>query len=101
MIRPSIGILVKRFPKLSETFIPSEILALEALGWKVTIYTLERPSDAIVHSDVSRVRAAIRMIDLVNPVKHLADQLRIDGITHLHAHFAGCPSSDHLGQLAG
>lgn len=89
MIRLPIGILVKRFPKLSETFILSEILALEALGWPITIYTLEPPSDAIIHPDVAKVRAGVRMVDIADAVKHLADMMRIDDIAHLHAHFAG------------
>jgi glycosyltransferase involved in cell wall biosynthesis len=93
MMRPPIGIVVKRFPKLSETFILSEILALESLGWPVTIFTLEPPSDDISHGDVSRVRACVLPIDPGRADVHLADRIRFGGIAHLHAHFAGAPTA--------
>ncbi|MEK7265343.1 MAG: glycosyltransferase, partial [Pseudomonadota bacterium] len=50
-------VLVKRFPKLSETFILNEILALETAGISLSIRYLQPPSDEIVHPDVSLVRA--------------------------------------------
>jgi glycosyltransferase involved in cell wall biosynthesis len=90
--RPPIAILVKRFPKLSETFILSEVLALEALGWPVTIFTLLPPSDEIEHPDVRRIQANIVLLDQLRPACHLAQLLRLRGIRHLHAHFAGAPA---------
>ena len=91
--RPSVGILVKRFPKLSETFILSEILALEALGWPVTIFTLAPPSDDIAHSDVARVKAKIVQLDLAHPARHLEQLLRSRNIRHIHGHFANEPAA--------
>lgn len=93
MDRAPIAILVKRFPKLSETFILSEILALEELGWSVTIFTLAPPSDDITHPDVARVKANIIELNAANPADDLASQLRQRGLRHLHAHFAGEPAS--------
>lgn len=90
--RPPLAILVKRFPKLSETFILSELLALEKLGWEVTIFTLEPPSDELVHPDVAKVKADIIQLDKRNPARHLADQLAARNTAHIHAHFAGVPA---------
>jgi glycosyltransferase involved in cell wall biosynthesis len=87
-MRPPIAILVKRFPKLSETFILSEILALEAMGWPVTVFTLACPSDDITHADVAQVKAEVIQIDAANPARHLADHMRMRAIRHVHAHFA-------------
>ncbi len=91
--RLPIAIVVKRFPKLSETFILSELLALEALGWPVTIFTLAPPTDSVVHPDVAKVRANVVQLDLRDPLRHLADQVRHRGIVHIHAHFAGEPAA--------
>jgi glycosyltransferase involved in cell wall biosynthesis len=91
--RRPLGILVKRFPKLSETFILSELLALEALGWPVTIFTLGPPSDALVHPDVAKIKAEVIQLDERDPERHLAKLLVSFDIAHLHAHFAGEPAS--------
>jgi glycosyltransferase involved in cell wall biosynthesis len=91
--RPPIAILVKRFPKLSETFILSEILALEALGWPVTVFTLLPPSDDIAHPAMARVKADIVLLDAAYPDRHLAQLLCLHQLQHVHAHFAGVPAA--------
>lgn len=55
---PPLALLVKTFPKLSETFVMEEVLGLERLGAQVRVYTLEPPSDAVQHAAAKRVRAA-------------------------------------------
>ncbi len=57
-VRP-VGLLVKIFPKLSETFILEEVLGLERLGVPLVIYTLAAPTDGIAHPAVGRVRARV------------------------------------------
>jgi glycosyltransferase involved in cell wall biosynthesis len=54
-----IGVLVRRFPKLSETFILEEVLALERAGVALRLYALEPPSDTIRHLAVDRVQAPV------------------------------------------
>lgn len=54
-----VGYLLKTFPKVSETFILQEILDLEALGLDLAIYTMQRPTDAIVHGVADHVRATV------------------------------------------
>jgi glycosyltransferase involved in cell wall biosynthesis len=93
MIRKPIALLVKRFPKLSETFILHEVLALEAMGWPVTIFTLEPPSDAFAHADVAKVKAEIVPLDPERTARHLAGLCRDRSISHIHAHFADHPAA--------
>lgn len=52
-----VGLLVKIFPKLSETFILEELLGLERLGVGLRLYTLAEPTDRVMHPDVARVHA--------------------------------------------
>ena len=57
-----LGLLVKIFPKLSETFILEEVLGLERLGVPLRLYALRAPTDAVVHADVARVRAPLTVV---------------------------------------
>jgi glycosyltransferase involved in cell wall biosynthesis len=54
-----LGVLVKIYPKLSETFILEEILGLERLGLSLRLYALAPPTDAITHPAVARVCAPL------------------------------------------
>jgi len=57
-----IGLLVKIFPKLSETFVLEEVLGLERLGVPLRLYTLAAPTDAMTHPAVSSVRAPVTCV---------------------------------------
>lgn len=57
-----LAVLVKIFPKLSETFILEEILGLERRGVPLRLYALRAPTDTIVHPDVARVRAPLTVV---------------------------------------
>lgn len=54
-----LAVLVKRFPKLSETFVLEEVLGLERLGLTLCLYTLAPASDDIVHPQVAQVCAPV------------------------------------------
>ena len=54
-----LGYVLKRYPRLSETFIVNEILALERAGLGVRIYASARPSGLTTHAAVGRVRARV------------------------------------------
>ena len=54
-----IAFLVKTYPKVSETFILNEILALEKKGLNLHIFSLCQPSDDSFHSITSCVRAKV------------------------------------------
>jgi glycosyltransferase involved in cell wall biosynthesis len=46
---PPIAVLLKGYPRLSETFIAQELLALERRGLPLRLYSLRRPTDRAVH----------------------------------------------------
>ncbi len=54
-----IGYVLRKFPVLSETFVLHEILALEARGIPVHIFSLERPNDPRFHEDLGKLKANI------------------------------------------
>jgi glycosyltransferase involved in cell wall biosynthesis len=62
-----VAVLVKGYPRLSETFIAQEILALERLGLQILIVSLRRPTDDRVHDLHRAIRA---------PVLYLPEYLR-------------------------
>jgi glycosyltransferase involved in cell wall biosynthesis len=43
-------VIVKGYPRLSETFITQELLALEGLGFDIDIWSLRHPTDRAVHA---------------------------------------------------
>ena len=55
----TVGLLVKTYPKISETFILEEILGLERHGLQLHVFSLRRPSDAISHTATTAVRAPV------------------------------------------
>jgi glycosyltransferase involved in cell wall biosynthesis len=57
-----LGLLVKTWPKLSETFILEEVLGLERQGVTLQLYALNEPSDAFAHGAVARVRAPLQRL---------------------------------------
>ncbi|HJZ88316.1 MAG TPA: glycosyltransferase family 4 protein [Polyangia bacterium] len=60
--RPTSGpitFLLKRFPRLSETFILNELLALERQGVQLRIYSILDPEEKVVHADVARLRTRV------------------------------------------
>jgi colanic acid/amylovoran biosynthesis glycosyltransferase len=119
-----VGYVVKRYPRYSETFIVNEILAHEAAGEEIEIFSLLPPDDGHFQDAISRVRAPVTYLpakglkvddfwstldgageilpDLWGLLEEargenvryvcqavvLASEVRLRGITHLHAHFA-------------
>lgn len=59
---PRVGYVLKKYPRLSETFILSEILGLEALGVPLCVFSLRSPDDGRFHGDLARVRARVRYL---------------------------------------
>ena len=120
-----IGYVVKRYPRYSETFVVTEILAHEAAGLDIEIFSLRRPEDTHFQDGIARVRAPVNYLSTDDSLKgadlwaaiqqasqvlpdlwsaletargedvrqvyqavRLACQVRLNGIDHLHAHFA-------------
>ncbi|MDA8286118.1 MAG: glycosyltransferase family 4 protein [Actinomycetota bacterium] len=56
---PPLAYLTKRFPRLSETFILDEILALEGAGVPLRLYAIADPGETVVQPDVAKVRSPV------------------------------------------
>jgi glycosyltransferase involved in cell wall biosynthesis len=54
-----VAYLLKRFPRLSETFILHEILGLERAGVRLAIYSIMDPEEKVVHADVARLSTKV------------------------------------------
>lgn len=71
-----IGYVLKRFPRLSETFILNEILAHEAAGTELHIFSLRVPEPGPHHEDVARVRADVTCLpELPADVREMGEVL--------------------------
>lgn len=57
-----IGYVLKVYPRFSETFIVTEILAREAIGDELSIYALKPTSDARFHPEIARVQARVNWV---------------------------------------
>lgn len=62
-----IGYVLKKFPRLSETFILSEILALEAAGIEVEVFSLKPPDDETRHGSFDCLVAPITVVEPLAP----------------------------------
>jgi glycosyltransferase involved in cell wall biosynthesis len=142
-----VAYLLKRFPRLSETFVLNEVLEVRRHGLETVLYALEDPREAIVDPQaaqlqpqvhylhrpgrglrswarliggatlqgVARPHRALRVMSALArthrstaSLRHaveglwLARELRRQGVTHLHAHFAHTPSAvAYMAHLAG
>ncbi|MCJ2073676.1 glycosyltransferase family 4 protein [Methylobacterium sp. J-030] len=59
MTASRIAVVLKGYPRLSETFIAQEILALERRGLPLEIWSLRRPTDRVYHPMHTAVRAPV------------------------------------------
>jgi glycosyltransferase involved in cell wall biosynthesis len=110
--------VLKRFPKLTETFVLDEVLGLESAGETVVVDSLETPLDEPRHSSLSRLRAQVRYVpERPGPVRGpltwrraarearqvlseddfrravvVARRCRQSGARHVHTHFAYYPA---------
>ncbi|TQL49191.1 glycosyltransferase involved in cell wall biosynthesis [Ornithinicoccus hortensis] len=67
--RPArVGYVLKVYPRFSETFVVTEILAREAAGEDLAIFALRPTTDARFHPEIARVQA---------PVTHLAKPVKL------------------------
>lgn len=60
---PRVGYVLKVYPRFSETFIVTEILAREAAGENLTIFSLRPPSDPRFHPELARVKAPVHYVE--------------------------------------
>lgn len=74
-----IAIVVKGYPRLSETFIAQEILALERRGLNLQIWSLREPTDGAVHPMHRQIRAPVSYLP---EYLHLAPVRVLKGLAH-------------------
>jgi glycosyltransferase involved in cell wall biosynthesis len=92
--------VLKRFPRLSETFVLNEILELERRGADIRVCSLLRMAPGLVHPGLARLRAPVAYppptvrgsVDTARGLQQraqwIADEVAAHGVPHLHAHFA-------------
>lgn len=56
---PRIGYVLKMYPRFSETFVVNELIAVEAAGTDVEVFSLRPPADGRFHETLAQVRAGV------------------------------------------
>jgi colanic acid/amylovoran biosynthesis glycosyltransferase len=54
-----LGYVLKRFPRISETFVAAELIELERQGERVTVFALSRPEEPFEHAFVAELAAPV------------------------------------------
>ncbi len=72
---PKIGYVLKMYPRFSETFIVTEILAREAAGADIEIFSLRPPIDPRFHDNLHDVKAPVRYVPRIRRAPELWAQL--------------------------
>ncbi|GHF40063.1 glycosyltransferase [Seohaeicola zhoushanensis] len=62
MSRPPLAVVVKGWPRLSETFIAQELVALEAAGHPLALWSLRHPTDTKTHPLHDRLAAPVNYL---------------------------------------
>jgi len=57
--RGSIAVVLKGYPRLSETFVAQELLALERRGFSLALFSLRRPTDIATHPLHEEIKARV------------------------------------------
>src|SRR5437867_299969 len=60
----TVGYIVSTWPRLSQTFVLNEIVALERLGVPLRIFSAKDPGGEPVHAEVAKVRAEVTYLSL-------------------------------------
>src|SRR5688572_32170662 len=83
-----IGYLLRSYPRLSQTFILNEILALEKLGVAIQIFALTNPHEKVVQMQVDQVQAPVHYLDEAMQARPLMKVLR-ENFEIARLHFIG------------
>jgi colanic acid/amylovoran biosynthesis glycosyltransferase len=54
-----LGYVLKRFPRISETFVAAELIELERQGERVTVFAVSRPDEPFTHAFVQELKARV------------------------------------------
>jgi glycosyltransferase involved in cell wall biosynthesis len=61
--RPIVAYVVRSFPRLSQTFVLGEMLALERAGITIRLFAVTDPHEPVVQREVSELRAEVRYLE--------------------------------------
>lgn len=91
--RPRVCYLLKRYPRLSQTFVLNEMLELERQGVEVVVIARDGSGEAIAHPATRLLRAPVHVLRDLEPREDRWDELaagllRDLRIGHVHGHFA-------------
>ena len=67
----TLGMILKGYPRISETFISNEILLLEQMGFRLRIFSMRSPREKFTHASVRRIRARVDYLPETIISKHL------------------------------
>jgi len=71
-----VAYILRSWPRLSQTFVLGEVLALERIGLAISIFAMARSGEALVQPRVGDVRAPVLYLDA--PAReHIASHLRV------------------------
>lgn len=73
---PRIGYVLKMYPRFSETFVVTEILAREARGERLEIFALRPNDDTRFHAELARVQAPVRAVPVPRRLSSAWEGLR-------------------------
>jgi len=96
---PSLLYVLKRFPRLSQTFVLNELLELERRGADVGVLARAGADEPLSHAAVATLRARVEYLADPGGGAELVDAVRRLQPAHLHAHFATWGA--RAAQLAG
>jgi colanic acid/amylovoran biosynthesis glycosyltransferase len=68
-----LGYVLKRFPRISETFVAAELIELERQGERVTVFAVSRPEEPFTHGFVGEVTAPVVYL----PYRPLREPVRV------------------------
>ncbi|MGD9209860.1 MAG: glycosyltransferase family 4 protein [Desulfobacteraceae bacterium] len=57
--KPILGMILKGFPRISETFISNEIMLLEEMGFKIHLFSMRKPRESFHHRSVDKIQAKV------------------------------------------
>jgi colanic acid/amylovoran biosynthesis glycosyltransferase len=88
-----VAYVLKRYPRLSQTFVLNEMLELERQGVEVVVIARDGSGEPIAHPATKRLRARVHYLRELDPREERWDDiaaalLRVHRIDHVHAHFA-------------
>ncbi len=70
---PVLGMILKGYPRISETFISNEIRLLEELGFAIHLFSMRQPREDFTHESVKKIRARVDYLPetLLKPLPRL------------------------------